>query len=70
MQVRTYLKGDLMASLEIYRGSSGDGNQTIKQDFDAVQFLVNDQKSHSEFSLSCCLMCSGALIRAAVDVQF
>lgn len=40
MQVNTYMESDLMVSLNIYRGSSPDGNQTIKQDFDAVQHLV------------------------------
>lgn len=45
MQVHTYMESDLMASLNIYRGSSPDGNQTIKQDFDAVQHLVKMKKS-------------------------
>lgn len=38
-----------MVSLEIYRGSSQDGNQTIKDDFDDVQHLVKIKKSLSLF---------------------
>lgn len=44
MQVDTYMESDLMQSLKIYRDSSQDGNKTIKDDFDAVQHLVNDQE--------------------------
>lgn len=42
MQVDTYMESDLMQSLKIYRDSSQDGNKTIKDDFDAVQHLVNE----------------------------
>lgn len=41
LQIDTYFEKDLMRSLEIYRGSSPEGNQTIRADFDAVQHLVN-----------------------------
>lgn len=42
VQIDMYLEKDLMQSLEIYRESSHEGNKTIKEDFDAVQHLVND----------------------------
>lgn len=42
VQIDTYLEKDLMRSLEIYRESSHEGNKPIKDDFDAVQHLVND----------------------------
>lgn len=50
MQVDTYMESDLMQSLKIYRDSSEDGNKTIKNDFDAVQHLVNDQKVTLNFN--------------------
>lgn len=49
MQIDTYLENDLMVSLDIYRGSSPDGNQTIKRDFDDVQHLVKIKMSLSFF---------------------
>lgn len=42
MQIDSYFEKDLMRSLEIYRHSSLEGNKTIRDDFDAVQHLVND----------------------------
>lgn len=42
VQIDTYFENDLMRSLEIYRQSSPESNKTIKEDFDAVQHLVND----------------------------
>lgn len=42
VQIDTYFERDLMRSLEIYRGSSPEGNKTIRADFDTVQHLVND----------------------------
>uniref|UniRef100_A0A8D0CUU8 Tetraspanin n=1 Tax=Sander lucioperca TaxID=283035 RepID=A0A8D0CUU8_SANLU len=41
-EIDTYFEKDLMRSLEIYRQSSPESNTTIKDDFDAVQDLVND----------------------------
>lgn len=38
-EIDTYFERDLMGSLEIYRSSSPEGNMTIKNDFDAVQYL-------------------------------
>lgn len=49
MQIDTYIESDLRVSMEIYIGSSPDGNQTIKQDFDDVQHLVKIKKSLSLF---------------------
>lgn len=49
VQIDTYIENDLMVSLEIYRGSSQDGNQTIKDDFDDVQHVVKIKKSLSLF---------------------
>lgn len=40
VQIGTYFERDLTRSLEIYKQSSPDGNMTIKDDFDAVQYLV------------------------------
>lgn len=45
------MESDLMQSLKIYRDSSQDGNKTIKDDFDAVQHLVSDQKVTLNFIL-------------------
>lgn len=42
VQIDTFFEEDLMRSLEIYRQSSPEGNETIRDDFDAVQHLVND----------------------------
>uniref|UniRef100_A0A3Q3WA65 Tetraspanin n=1 Tax=Mola mola TaxID=94237 RepID=A0A3Q3WA65_MOLML len=42
-EIDTYMERDLMQSLEIYRESTQEGNKTIKDEFDAVQHLVNDQ---------------------------
>lgn len=42
LQIETYFEKDLMQSLEIYRQSRPGANQTIKDDFDAVQHLVID----------------------------
>ncbi len=41
VQIDTFFEKDLMQSLEIYRQSSPEGNKTIKEEFDAVQHLVN-----------------------------
>lgn len=43
MQIGTYFEKDLMYSLEIYKLSGPGENQTLKDDFDAVQYLVNDK---------------------------
>lgn len=61
MQVDTYMESDLMQSLKIYRDSSQDGNKTIKDDFDAVQHLVSNQKV-SHFLFYYYLICNGTLI--------
>lgn len=45
VQIDTYMERDLMQSLEIYRESTQEGNKTIKDEFDAVQHLVNDQQT-------------------------
>lgn len=47
MQVHTYMESDLTVSLNIYRGSRPDGNQTIKNDFDDVQHLVKNKKIYT-----------------------
>ncbi|XP_069022245.1 leukocyte surface antigen CD53-like isoform X1 [Embiotoca jacksoni] len=39
-EIDTYFERDMMRSLEIYRQSSPESNQTLKNDFDAVQHLV------------------------------
>ncbi|XP_022076306.1 leukocyte surface antigen CD53-like [Acanthochromis polyacanthus] len=59
-EIDTYFERDLMRSLEIYRDSSPEGNQTIKDDFDAVQYRfrccgvhgVADWEGH--VPISCC----------------
>lgn len=59
-EIDTYFETDLTHSLEIYMQSSEGGNQTIKDDFDAVQYLFkccgvhgpNDWKGN--VPLSCC----------------
>lgn len=42
-QIDTYFEKDLTRSLEVYMESGPEGNKTIKEDFDAVQYLVNDK---------------------------
>lgn len=41
LQIHTYFEEDLTRSLEIYRESGSEINTTLKEDFDAVQHLVN-----------------------------
>lgn len=59
-KVHTYLENDLMVSLRIYRDSSPEGNQTIKQDFDAVQHWFRCCGVHgledwgNDIPISCC----------------
>lgn len=43
MQIGTYFEKDLMHSLEIYKISGPGENQILKDDFDAIQYLVNDK---------------------------
>ena len=43
VQIDTYFEKDLTNSLEIYRQSGPEENKNIKDDFDAVQFLVKDK---------------------------
>ncbi|XP_028313615.1 leukocyte surface antigen CD53-like [Gouania willdenowi] len=60
-EINTYFERDLMESLEIYRQSSPGGNQTIKDDFDAVQYLFRccGVKSQADWRgnvpISCCI---------------
>uniref|UniRef100_A0A3B5LRN9 Tetraspanin n=1 Tax=Xiphophorus couchianus TaxID=32473 RepID=A0A3B5LRN9_9TELE len=42
-EIDTYFEKDLTRSLEVYMESGPEGNKTIKKDFDAVQYLVNDK---------------------------
>uniref|UniRef100_A0A3Q2UQH8 Tetraspanin n=1 Tax=Fundulus heteroclitus TaxID=8078 RepID=A0A3Q2UQH8_FUNHE len=59
-EIDTYFEKDLTHSLEIYMQSSSEGNKTIKEDFDAVQYLFRccgvqgpgDWKGNTP--LSCC----------------
>lgn len=37
------MENDLKQSLEIYRMSNGEENKRLKDEFDAVQSLVNNQ---------------------------
>lgn len=46
LQVDTYMENDLKQSLEIYRLSSEENNRNLKDQFDAVQNLVNNQWFH------------------------
>lgn len=43
MQIGTYFEKALMHSLEVYKISGPGENQTLKDDFDAIQYLVNDK---------------------------
>ncbi|KAG7234953.1 hypothetical protein INR49_003473 [Caranx melampygus] len=60
-EIDTYFERDLMRSLEIYRGSSPEGNKTIRADFDAVQHLFQCCGVHGEadwqgiIPISCCV---------------
>ncbi|XP_014882707.1 leukocyte surface antigen CD53-like [Poecilia latipinna] len=42
-EIDTYFEKDLTHSLEVYMESGPEGNKTIKEDFDSVQYLVNDK---------------------------
>uniref|UniRef100_UPI003AB0BA0E leukocyte surface antigen CD53-like n=1 Tax=Centroberyx gerrardi TaxID=166262 RepID=UPI003AB0BA0E len=59
-EINTFVEKDLMRSLETYKESSPDGNQTIRNDFDAVQYLFRCCGVHSEADwegnvpISCC----------------
>lgn len=60
-EIDTYFESDLRRSLEIYRDSSPEGNQTIKDDFDAVQYLFRCCGVHGvgdwegKVPISCCM---------------
>ncbi|XP_054466134.1 leukocyte surface antigen CD53-like [Anoplopoma fimbria] len=59
-EIDTYFEKDLMQSLEIYRQSSPGSNMTIKDDFDAIQYLFRCCGVHGSADwkgnvpISCC----------------
>ncbi|XP_069557565.1 leukocyte surface antigen CD53-like isoform X2 [Brachyistius frenatus] len=59
-EIDTYFERDMMRSLEIYRQSSPESNQTLKNDFDAVQQLFRCCGVHGaadwkgSVPISCC----------------
>ncbi|XP_008415540.1 leukocyte surface antigen CD53-like isoform X1 [Poecilia reticulata] len=59
-EIDTYFEKDLTRSLEVYMESGPEGNKTIKNDFDAVQYLFKCCGVHSpddwkgKVPLSCC----------------
>ncbi|XP_056142384.1 leukocyte surface antigen CD53-like [Lampris incognitus] len=60
-EIDTFFEKDLERSLEIYKHSPPNGNQTIKDDFDAVQYLFKCCGVHGEADwegrvpISCCI---------------
>lgn len=60
-EINSYFERDLMRSLEIYRQSSPSANTTLKDDFDAVQYLFKCCGVHGEDDwkgnapISCCV---------------
>ncbi|XP_029916890.1 leukocyte surface antigen CD53-like isoform X2 [Myripristis murdjan] len=58
--IDSFFEADLMRSLEIYKQSDPDGNLTLKNDFDAVQYLFRCCGVHGEadwegnIPISCC----------------